>query len=206
VTIPSGARDFAAWVVRPQDRVYAVGQPIGAQHGGVAQARIAAVIKRDPEIVEPCGQLLLFCGVGLAQLGAARSIRVVVDLGVLHVAKPFLDLKPLGREASPHFFHPIGHLRERDGQDINAALSRIRLRAIRGDPREDRSVFLFKSAAVHLSLARQICSALQPPSPVRHSCELAVASRRRRVRPYHRARCISLRRKLPESGNLLRRI
>jgi hypothetical protein len=58
-------RLLVACVVRPQDGVNSVGEPVRAQHGGVTQARVAAVVERDAEVVEPRGQLLLFRRVGL---------------------------------------------------------------------------------------------------------------------------------------------
>jgi hypothetical protein len=59
--------------------------------------------------------------VGPAKLGAARGVGAVVDVGVLYTAEPFLNLKPLGREASPHFFRPFGRLRERVRQGAEMA-------------------------------------------------------------------------------------
>ena len=57
---------------------------------------------------------------------------------------PFFDLKPLGREASPHFFHPVSRLRERGAQGVDAALSGVRLGTFSRDHAEDRSAFLFE--------------------------------------------------------------
>jgi len=37
--------------------------------------------ERDAEVVDPCGQLLLFRRVGFAQFGATRSITVVANVG-----------------------------------------------------------------------------------------------------------------------------
>src|SRR5271165_3089157 len=103
--------------------------------------------------MEPSGKLLLFRRVRLAQLGTARSVGVVLDVRVLHGAEPFFYLKPLDREASAHFFHSVGGLRERGAQGVDAALSGVRLGALGRDPREDRTTFLFERATVHLPRA-----------------------------------------------------
>jgi hypothetical protein len=83
--------------------------------------------ERDAEVVEPCGQLLLFRRVGFAQFGATRSITVVANVGLLHAAEPVLYLKPLSREALSHFFHPAGRLYDGSTQGVDAAFSGAQL-------------------------------------------------------------------------------
>ena len=83
--------------------------------------------ERDAEVVEPCGQLLLFRRVGFARFGATRSITVVANVGLLHAAEPVLYLKPLSREALSHFFHPAGRLYDGSTQGVDAAFSGAQL-------------------------------------------------------------------------------